>query len=177
MAVLQTKRRISERNDKKVNTIAKARSLAEPLCEKLGLYLWDMRFEKEGALWYLRVFIDRDGGIDMNICEEFSRAYNELLDSEDFISQNYVFEAGSPGLGRKLTKPEHFKACMGDEARLKLYKARGGKKDFLGLIADCDDTGFTLAYSVDEDGNVLEGERFEYKDCSSVNLNDDADLF
>ena len=66
---------------------------------------------------------------------------------------------------------------MGDEARLKLYKARDGKKDFLGLIADCDDTGFTLAYSVDEDGNVLEGERFEYKDCSSVNLNDDADLF
>ena len=112
MAVLQTKRRISERNDKKVNTIAKARSLAEPLCEKLGLYLWDVRFEKEGALWYLRVFIDRDGGIDMNICEEFSRAYNELLDSEDFISQNYVFEAGSKG------RKERF---SGADSRLRRY--------------------------------------------------------
>lgn len=160
-----------------MNTVEKARSLAEPLCERLGLFLWDVRFEKEGALWYLRIFIDRDGGIDMNICEEFSRAYNEILDSEDFISQNYVFEAGSPGLGRKLTRPQHFEVCMGDEARVKLYKARNGRKDFVGLICECDDEGFSLAYSVDEDGNAVESERFGYKECSAVNLNDDTDLF
>lgn len=160
-----------------MNTVEKARSLAAPLCEKLGLFLWDVRFEKEGAIWYLRVFIDRDGGVDMNICEEFSRQYNELLDAEDFISQNYVFEAGSPGLGRKLTKPEHYEACLGDEVRVKLYKARDGRKDFLGLLYECTEDGFTLAYSVDEDGNALESESFGYKECSSVNLNDDADLF
>jgi ribosome maturation factor RimP len=160
-----------------MNTVAKARELAEPLCERLGLFLWDVRFEKEGALWYLRIFIDRDGGVDMNICEEFSREYNELLDAEDFISQNYVFEAGSPGLGRKLLRRQHFEACMGDEIRVKLFKARDGKKDFVGLLCGCDDDGFTLAYSVDEDGNAIESEQFGYKECSSVNLNDDADLF
>jgi ribosome maturation factor RimP len=113
----------------------------------------------------------------MNICEDFSRRYNEILDAEDFISQNYVFEAGSPGLGRKLLRREHFEACIGDEIRVKLYKARDGKKDFLGLLSSCTDDGFELAYSVDEDGNPIESESFTYKECSAVNLNDDADLF
>lgn len=160
-----------------MNTVEKAKQLAEPICDRLGLYLWDVRFEKEGALWYLRIFIDRDEGVDMDICEEFSHAFNEVLDREDFISQNYIFEAGSPGLGRKLTKPDHFRVCTGDEVRLKLYKARDGKKERVGLLCEATDTGFTLAYSVDDDGKPLETEEFEYKECASVNLNDDTDLF
>lgn len=160
-----------------MNTVEKAKQLAEPICDRLGLYLWDVRFEKEGALWYLRIFIDRDEGVDMDICEEFSHAFNEVLDREDFISQNYIFEAGSPGLGRKLTKPDHFRVCTGDEVRLKLYKARDGKKERIGLLYEAADTGFTLAYSVDDDGKPLETEEFEYKECASVNLNDDTDLF
>ena len=160
-----------------MNTTDRARALAEPLCESLGLFLWDVRFEKEGAVWYLRVFIDRDGGVDMNICEEFSHAYNKLLDDEDFIEQNYIFEAGSPGLGRKLCRPEHFEVCCGDEVRLKLYKARNGAKQFTGLLYDCDSEGFTLALAVNDEGNPTETERFLYKECASVNLNDDIDLF
>lgn len=162
---------------RKMNTVEKAKCLAAPVCDELGLYLWDVRFEKEGALWYLRIFIDRDEGVDMDICESFSRRFNEILDAEDFISQNYIFEAGSPGLGRKLTRPEHFEVCMGDEIRLRLYKARDGKKDFLGLLCAADENGFTIAYSVDEDGKPIESESFTYKECSGVNLNDDADLF
>ncbi|SDA22901.1 ribosome maturation factor RimP [Ruminococcus sp. YE71] len=160
-----------------MNTVDKARQLAEPICERLGLYLWDVRFEKEGALWYLRIFIDRDEGIDMNICEEFSRAYNEVLDAEDFITQNYIFEAGSPGLGRKLTRREHFEVCTGDEVRVKLYKARDGQKDFTGLLADSTDEGFTLAFEVDDEGKPTSTAQFTYKECASVNLNDDQDLF
>ncbi len=160
-----------------MNTVEKARQLAEPVCERLGLYLWDVRFEKEGALWYLRIFIDRDEGIDMNICEEFSREYNDILDAEDFITQNYIFEAGSPGLGRKLTRKEHFEVCTGDEVRVKLYKARDGKKDFTGLLADCSEEGFTLAFAVDDEGKPTETADFTYKECASVNLNDDQDLF
>lgn len=160
-----------------MNTVEKAEQLAKPLCEDMGLFLWDVRFEKEGAMWYLRIFIDRDGGIDMDICERFSREYNTLLDEEDFISQNYIFEAGSPGLGRRLTKPKHFEVCVGDEIRLKLYKARDGKKDFVGLLCECGDEGFTIAYSVDEQGESVETESFLYKECASVNLNDDTDLF
>ena len=113
----------------------------------------------------------------MDICEQFSHEYNELLDKEDFISQNYIFEAGSPGLGRKLTKPEHFEVCTGDEIRLKLYKARDGRKDFVGLLSACDDEGFTVAFEVDDEGRPTESESFLYKECASVNLNDDTDLF
>ena len=164
-----------------MNTVEKARQLALPLCEQLGLFLWDVRFEKEGALWYLRIFIDRDGGVDMNICEEFSRAYNDILDAEDFISQNYIFEAGSPGLGRKLTRPEHFEVCTGDEIRLKLFKARESAKDKgkerVGLLIEHTETGFTIAYEIDENGNPVDTESFDYRECTSVNLNDDTDLF
>ena len=160
-----------------MTTVEKARQLAEPICAELGLFLWDVRFEKEGALWYLRIFIDRDEGVDMDTCEAFSHRFNEVLDREDFIPQNYIFEAGSPGLGRKRTRPEHFEVCTGDEVRLKLYKARDGKKDRVGLLIEHTETGFTLAYSVDDEGNPVETESFDYRECSSVNLNDDADLF
>ncbi|MCD8094672.1 MAG: ribosome maturation factor RimP [Ruminococcus sp.] len=160
-----------------MNTVERARVLAEPLCDEMGLYLWDVRFEKEGALWYLRIFIDRDEGIDMNTCESFSQRYNELLDREDFISQQYIFEAGSPGLGRKLTRREHFDACSGDEVRVKLYKAKDGVKSFVGLLKNPDDEGFELITKTDDEGNPTERFRFLYKECSAVNLNDDTDLF
>ena len=164
-----------------MNTVERARALAEPIGRRLGLFLWDVRFEKEGALWYLRIFIDRDGGVDMNICEEFSHAYNEVLDREDFIPQNYIFEAGSPGLGRKLTRPEHFEVCTGDEIRLKLYKvrefAKERGKERVGLLIEHTETGFTIAYEIDEDGKPLDTESFDYRECASVNLNDDTDLF
>ena len=113
----------------------------------------------------------------MDTCEDFSRRFNEVLDKEDFIPQNYIFEAGSPGLGRKLTRPEHFEVCTGDEVRLKLFKARDGKKDRVGLLIEHTETGFTLAYSVDDEGKPIETESFDYRECSSVNLNDDTDLF
>ena len=160
-----------------MTTVEKARQLAGPICDELGLFLWDVRFEKEGALWYLRIFIDRDEGVDMDTCENFSRRFNEVLDREDFIPQNYIFEAGSPGLGRKLTRPEHFEVCTGDEVRLKLFKARDGKKDRVGLLIEHTETGFTLAYAVDDEGKPTETESFDYRECSSVNLNDDTDLF
>ncbi len=159
-----------------MNTVERATELAAPLCERLGLFLWDVRFEKEGAMWYLRIFIDRDEGVDMDICEQFSREYNELLDAEDFITQNYVFEAGSPGLGRKLTKREHFEVCAGDEVRVTLYSAINGEKSFVGLLDEPNDDGFTLVTQCDDEGNATEGMRLTYKECSSVRLNDDAYL-
>ena len=160
-----------------MNTVERARSLAEPLCERLGLFLWDVRFEKEGALWYLRIFIDADGGVDMDTCVEFSREYDKLLDAEDFIGKQYVFEAGSPGLGRKLTRREHFEVCQGDEIRLKLYKAREGSKERTGLLLSSDSEGFVICTQTDENGEPAQTESFLYKECASVNLNDDTDLF
>ena len=90
--------------EKKASTTDKVWRIAAPIAEKLGLSLWDVRFVKEGADWFLRIFIDKEGGITINDCEAVAREMNELLDREDFISDSYTFEVSSPGLGRPLKK-------------------------------------------------------------------------
>lgn len=83
---------------KKENTTDTAARLAQPLLEELGLTLWDLRFEKEGSLWYLRYFIDKEGGVTIDDCEQFSRAVEKKLDAADPISQSYTLEVSSPGI-------------------------------------------------------------------------------
>ena len=83
-----------------------------------------MRFEKEGSSWFLRILIDKDGGVSMDDCENFTRPFNKILDEEDPIPQSYVLEVGSPGLGRELKRPEHFEACINDLIRIKLIRPR-----------------------------------------------------
>ena len=92
----------------KKTTVEKVRELAQPIADELGFFLWDVRFEKEGATWYLRVLIDKDGGTDMDDCEAFTRPMNKALDEADPISQSYVLECGSPGLGRELRRLGNF---------------------------------------------------------------------
>lgn len=155
----------------KKNTVEKVRELALPLCDELGLFLWDVRFEKEGASWYLRVFIDKDGGVDMDDCEAFTRPFNKILDDADPVAQSYVLEVGSPGLGRDLKRPEHFLACIGDEIRVRTIRPIDGERDFIGILMSFEKNSFVIAQS--------EEDRVEFKlsDCSYVKLNDDADLF
>lgn len=155
----------------KKNTVERVRDLAQPLCDEFGLFLWDVRFEKEGATWYLKVLIDKDGGVDMNDCEKFTRPFNEILDEADPISQSYVLEVGSPGLGRDLKRPEHFIVCIGDEIRVKTIRPINNERDFVGILMSFDKNTFVIAQS--------EEDRVEFKlsDCSYVKLNDDADLF
>lgn len=155
----------------KKNTVEKVRELALPLCDELGLFLWDVRFEKEGASWYLRVFIDKDGGVDMDDCEAFTRPFNKILDDTDPISQSYVLEVGSPGLGRDLKRPEHFLACIGDEIRVRTIRPIDGERDFIGILMSFEKNSFVIAQS--EEDRV----EFRLSDCSYVKLNDDADLF
>ena len=88
-----------------------------PVVEGMGLRLWDVRFEKEGPDWFLRVLIDRDEPLDTDTCEAVSRAIDPLLDEADPIEQSYYLEVGSPGLGRRLTRPEHYEAAQGPEVR------------------------------------------------------------
>ena len=157
------------------NTAAKVRELALPLCEEMGLFLWDVRYEKEGATWYLRVFIDKDGGIDMNQCEEFTRAFNDIIDEADPVKESYVLEIGSPGLGRELRRPEHFEACINDLIRVKLIRPRDSKKEFIvGL--DGYDKEKLYCHEVDDEGMALEAVEFALKECASINLYDD-DIF
>ncbi|MGN1114023.1 MAG: ribosome maturation factor RimP [Oscillospiraceae bacterium] len=160
----------------KSNTAARVRKLAEPLCEELGLFLWDVRFEKEGSVRYLRIFIDKDGGVDMDDCENFTRPFNKILDEEDPIAESYVLEVGSPGLGRELKRPEHFEACLNDIIRVKLFNAENGQKEFRAGL-DSYDKEKIYCHLVDENDEPTEAKEFVIKNCAYIKLDDDNDLF
>ena len=152
-----------------MNTADKVRELAEPVCDELGLFLWDVRFEKEGASWYLKVLIDKDGGVDMNDCEAVTRPLNKILDESDPIQQSYILEVGSPGLGRELRRPEHFLVCIGDEVRVRTIRPVNGERDFIGILYAFEKNEFVIAQSEDEADRLT----FKTADCAYVKLNDD----
>lgn len=114
--------------------------LVAPVAEAQGLELWDVRFEKEGSTWYLRFFIDKEGGVDINDCENFSRAIDKIIDEADPIEQSYFLEVSSPGVERELVKPEHFLRYIGHTVNLRLIREKNGVKELRGkLISYIDD--------------------------------------
>ena len=146
--------------------------IVKPVCDRMGLILWDVRFEKEGPDWYLRVFIDKeDGGIYIDDCERLSREVDPLIDEADPISQNYYFEVSSAGLGRKLTKPMHFEMMLGQVVLARLIRAIDGVKEVKGTLTAYNDGTITIEK---EDGTQQD---VVVKDTSFVKLCDDEDLF
>ncbi len=159
-------------NKKGGNTANRVRELAQPLCDELGLFLWDVRYEKEGTTMYLRVFIDKDGGVGIDDCEAFSRPFNDILDREDPIPEAYVFEVSSPGLARELRRPEHFEVCIGDEVRVRLIRAEKGEKEFIGTLTAYEKGKIAvIKRGESEPSDVL------LSDCAFVRLCDDENLF
>lgn len=116
------------------NTAAAVYEIAKPIADGLGLKIWDVAFEKEGAMWYLRVLIDKDGGIGMDDCEAMTRPLSKALDDADPIEQNYMLEVGSPGLGRQLKRPEHFEEFLECPVRIRYIRETGGKKEFIAIL-------------------------------------------
>ena len=116
------------------HTAKQVAELVKPYVEQLGLTLWDVRFVKEGASWYLRIFIDKEGGVTIDDCTDVSHAVDPVLDEADPISVSYYLEVCSPGLNRELKEPEHFKAFIGSEIALTLYKAENGSKSVQGIL-------------------------------------------
>ena len=94
-----------------------------PLMEENNFELVDVEYVKEAGTWYLRAYIDKEGGIGVDDCELISRAFDEILESEDYISENYIFEVSSPGLDRPLKKEKDFARSIGKDVEIKLYKA------------------------------------------------------
>ncbi len=120
---------------KGANIAESVKAIAEPIAESFGVRIWDVRFLKEGAEWYLRIFIDKDGGVDINDCENVSRGVDPLLDEKDFISQNYILEVSSPGLERELVRDEHFEEYVGKEIKVRLIRPiEGLGKEFCGVL-------------------------------------------
>ncbi len=119
-------------------------ALVRPVVEEEGCSLWDVEYVREAGTWYLRVFIDKDGGVGIDDCERISRRLDPILDEEDPIPESYVFEVGSAGAERELKRPSDFAQFMGHEAELRLYRPLDGKKSFVGTLCGYDDGNVSL---------------------------------
>ena len=122
------------------NAAERVYSLIEETVKNEGVTLWDVRFLKEGANWYLRVFIDKPEGFSIDDCTAVSHAIDPIIDEADPIDKSYFLEVCSPGIERELTRPWHYEAVLGEKIKLKLYKAVDGKKEFTGLLKTSGDT-------------------------------------
>lgn len=127
---------------KKVTEIVS--ELAKPIVEANGCTLWDVEYVREAGQWYLRVFIDKEGGVDILDCEAISRPLSDRLDEVDPIEGSYVFEVGSAGAERPLKRSSDFEQFMGAEVLLKTYKPRDGRKEFAGTLTGYDAGAVTV---------------------------------
>lgn len=150
---------------------ALCRRLAEPEVQALGLSLWDVRFVKEGASWYLRYVIDKDGGADLNDCVALSRRLNPLLDEADPIPGPYSLEVSTPGVERELTRPEHFAWCEGWAVVVRLFRPVNGEREFAGILMPLGEGGAVVIET--EEGDLL---TFSKKEVAGVRVIDDLEL-
>ena len=107
---------------------------AEPIVRQYGCSLWDVEYVREGGEWYLRLYIDKDGGVDINDCEAISRAVDPILDEKDPIPDSYHFEVCSAGLERVLKRPGDFEQFLGSAVTVRLYTAKNGAKEHTGIL-------------------------------------------
>ena len=119
-------------------------ALALPVVEEAGCTLWDVEYVKEAGTWFLRVYIDKEGGVSIDDCEAVSRPVSDLLDEADPIEGSYTFEVSSAGADRALKKPEHFEKFRGEEVEVKLYRPREGRKELVGTLKDYRDGDVVL---------------------------------
>ena len=120
-----------------------------PILQRMGFELVDVEYVKEGGTWYLRAYIDKEGGITVNDCEAVAREMNEILDREDYIPDSYVFEVSSPGLGRPLKKEKDFIRNIGKRVELRTYRPIDRSKEFSGTLEAYDADSVTISM---EDG-------------------------
>ncbi|MBQ5735333.1 MAG: ribosome maturation factor RimP [Lachnospiraceae bacterium] len=134
----------------------KTEELLKPIIAENNFELVDVEFVKEGSNWYLRAYIDKEGGITVDDCELVSRALSDLLDEKDFIDEAYILEVSSPGLGRPLKKDKDFVRSIGEEVEIKLFRAINKQKDYTGYLKAYDKDTVTIE---DEDENEMVFER------------------
>ncbi len=154
----------------KRNTVAEVEELVTPTLEQLGFAVWDVRFEKEGPNWFLRILIDRADGemMDTDACELASRAVDPIIDEADPIEQSYFLEVGSPGLGRRLTRARHYEACEGEPVSARFIHTESGGRDVSGTLCRTDN-GWCIR---NENGDTpLVGSELAF-----LKLDDDLDL-
>ncbi len=142
----------------------KSEELLIPIVEKMGFELVDVEYVNEGGNYYLRAYVDKEGGITINDCEAVSRAFNEKLDEEDFIEGAYTMEISSPGLGRPLKKEKDYVRSMGKELEIHTYKPINKQKEFFGILKAYDKNTVTIETEDEEEIT------FQKKDLSLIRL-------
>lgn len=151
----------------KKNTAAAVKGIAVPLAEKMGLRIWDVAFRKEGPDWHLTIFIDKDGGVGIGDCENFSRAIDPILDELDPTDHQYYLIVSSPGLGRALKTDEHLERYVGNKINIRLIRPDEDKKrDHSGVLTAFDSETVTL----DGEQTIMR------RDAASIKAADDEDL-
>ena len=138
--------------------------LAAPVAEENGCRLWDVEYVREAGQWYLRVYLDKDGGVDILDCEAVSRRLSDLLDEADPIEGSYMFEVSSAGAERQLKRPSDFEQFLGSPVLVKTYKNRDGRKEFAGTLAGYENGDVLL------DMGGAEPVRFEKSEVAMVRL-------
>ena len=137
--------------------------LAEPVAREAGVEIWDVEYVKEAGQWFLRVYLDKEGGISINDCETVSRALDPILDEADPIPDSYMFEVSSAGVERALKRPSDFERFMGSLVAVKLYTPKDGRKEFTGYLKGYEDGTVTI----EADGTETV---FEKKEVAGVRL-------
>ena len=122
----------------------KVAALARPVVEEEGCTLWDVEYVREAGTWYLRIFVDKEGGLSIDDCERISRRLDPMLDEVDPIPDSYVFEVGSAGAERELKRPSDFEQFLGSEVEVRLYQPVNGAKAFVGKLKGYDDGDVTI---------------------------------
>ena len=122
----------------------KVAALARPIVEEEGCTLWDVEYVREAGTWYLRIFVDKEGGLSIDDCERISRRLDPMLDEADPIPDSYVFEVGSAGAERELERPSDFEQFLGSEVEVRLYQPVNGAKAFVGKLKGYDDGDVTI---------------------------------
>ena len=122
----------------------KTEEILLPIVEEYGFELVDVEYVKEGGTWYLRTYIDKEGGISIDDCEKVSRRLSDILDDKDYIDDTYIMEVSSPGLGRPLKKEKDFKRSLGKEVDIRTYRMIDKQKEFTGILKDYDKDTVTI---------------------------------
>lgn len=156
-------------SSRKMGTSERCERIGAPVAEEMGLEVWDVRYEKEGGTWFLRYLIDKEGGVNIDDCERFSRAVEKKLDEEDPIDGSYCLEVSSPGVERELVKPRHFERYLGSAVTVRYIRAKDGVREFSGVLR---------SYSAEDGAAVVETEdgaerRVEKGEAAYIRLVDD----